>query len=68
MPGMRAGTFSTRAGGIMASEDNFVIRIDGRGTHAARPHMGIDPIVIGAQVVLALQTIVPRNLDPASRP
>ncbi|TDA47550.1 amidohydrolase, partial [Burkholderia pyrrocinia] len=64
MPGMRAGTFSTRAGGIMASEDNFVIRIDGRGTHAARPHMGIDPIVIGAQIVLALQTIVSRNLDP----
>ncbi|MBZ5792732.1 amidohydrolase [Burkholderia contaminans] len=67
MPGMRAGTFSTRAGGIMASEDNFVIRIDGRGTHAARPHMGIDPIVIGAQVVLALQTIVSRNLDPGQQ-
>lgn len=67
MPGMRAGTFSTRAGGIMASEDNFVIRIDGRGTHAARPHMGIDPIVIGSQIVLALQTIVSRNLDPGQQ-
>ncbi|WP_431823942.1 M20 aminoacylase family protein [Burkholderia sp. F1] len=64
MPGMRAGTFATRAGGIMASEDNFVIRINGRGTHAARPHMGVDPIVIASQVVLALQTIVSRNLDP----
>ncbi|PCE30087.1 M20 aminoacylase family protein [Burkholderia ubonensis] len=67
MPGLRAGTFATRAGGIMASEDNFVIRIKGRGTHAARPHMGIDPIVIASQVVLALQTIVSRNLDPGQQ-
>ncbi|KWD91032.1 M20 aminoacylase family protein [Burkholderia ubonensis] len=67
MPGMRAGTFATRAGGIMASEDNFVIRINGRGTHAARPHMGVDPIVIASQVVLALQTIVSRNLDPGQQ-
>lgn len=65
MPGMRAGTFATRAGGIMASEDNFVIHIKGRGTHAARPHMGVDPIVIAAQIILALQTIVSRNLDPS---
>ncbi|RKF49437.1 M20 aminoacylase family protein [Paraburkholderia fungorum] len=64
MPGMRAGTFATRAGGIMASEDNFVIHIKARGTHAARPHMGVDPIVIASQIVLALQTIVSRNLDP----
>ncbi|BCG02854.1 amidohydrolase (plasmid) [Paraburkholderia sp. PGU19] len=64
MPGMRAGTFATRAGGIMASEDNFVIHVKGRGTHAARPHMGNDPIVIASQIVLALQTIVSRNLDP----
>ncbi|ALK34671.1 M20 aminoacylase family protein [Burkholderia plantarii] len=67
MPGMRAGTFATRAGGIMASEDNFVIHVRGRGTHAARPQMGIDPIVIGAQIVLALQTIVSRNLDPGQQ-
>jgi hippurate hydrolase len=64
MPGMPAGTFATRTGGIMASEDNFVIHIKARGTHAARPHMGIDPIVIASQIVLALQTIVSRNLDP----
>jgi amidohydrolase len=54
MPGFAAGTFATRTGGIMASEDNFEIHIRGRGTHAARPHMGIDPIVIGAEIVLAL--------------
>ncbi|CAB4052577.1 Hippurate hydrolase [Paraburkholderia phenoliruptrix] len=56
---------STRPGGIMASEDNFVIHIKGRGTHAARPHMGVDPIVIAAQIVMALQTVVSRNLDPS---
>jgi hippurate hydrolase len=64
MPGQRAGTFATRSGGIMASEDNFVIHIKARGTHAARPHMGVDPIVIASQIVLALQTIVSRSLDP----
>ena len=67
MPGMRAGTFATRASGLMASEDNFVIHVKGRGTHAARPHMGIDPIVIGAQIVLALQSIVSRTLDPGAQ-
>lgn len=65
MPGMPAGHIATRVGGIMASEDNFVIKIRGRGTHAARPHMGIDPMVIGAEIVLALQTIVSRNVDPS---
>ncbi|OJY17806.1 M20 aminoacylase family protein [Pandoraea sp. 64-18] len=64
MPGIAAGHFATRVGGIMASEDNFVIRIRGKGTHAARPHMGIDPLVIGAQIVLALQTVVSRSVDP----
>jgi len=67
MPGMRAGTISTRTGGLMASEDNFVVHVKGRGTHAARPHMGVDPIVIGAQIVLALQTIVSRTLDPGAQ-
>lgn len=67
MPGLPEGRFATRAGGIMASEDNFVIRIEGRGAHAARPHMSIDPIVIGAELVLALQTIVARSLDPTDQ-
>ncbi|MFD1775865.1 M20 aminoacylase family protein [Paenibacillus rhizophilus] len=64
MPGMPEGTFATRAGGIMAGEDNFIIRIKGQGAHAARPHMSIDPLVIAAEIILALQTIVSRNLDP----
>lgn len=64
IPGMSAGYIATRPGGIMASEDNFVIRITGRGGHAARPHMAIDPLVIGSEIVLALQTIVSRTIDP----
>lgn len=64
IPGMPAGHIATRSGGIMASEDNFVIRITGRGGHAARPHMAIDPLVVGSEIVLALQTIVARTIDP----
>ena len=64
MPGMKAGTIATRVGGIMASEDNFIIRIKGQGAHAARPHMAKDPLVIAAEIILALQTIVSRNVDP----
>lgn len=67
MPGIPFGRFATRAGGILASEDNFVITIKGRGTHAARPHMGIDPIVAGSEIVLALQTIIARKLDPMAQ-
>ena len=64
MPGMPAGQIAMRSGGIMASEDNFVIRIAGRGGHAARPHMAIDPLLTGAQIVVALQSIVSRSVDP----
>lgn len=63
-PGMSAGSISTRVGGIMGSEDNFVIRIKGQGSHASSPHMGKDPIVIASEIVLALQTIISRNMDP----
>jgi amidohydrolase len=48
-----------------AASDRFVLHIDGRGGHAARPHVTIDPITIGAQIVLAWQTLVSRRLDPA---
>ncbi|MBP6344642.1 MAG: amidohydrolase [Neisseriaceae bacterium] len=64
MPGLPAGHIATRVGGIMGSEDNFVIRITGQGAHAARPHMSKDPLVIAAEIIMALQTIVSRNLDP----
>jgi amidohydrolase len=65
LPGQPSGQLSTRVGSLMASEDLFEIRIAGRGGHAARPQMVIDPIVVAAEIVLALQTIVARNLDPA---
>lgn len=48
----------------MAAEDNFEIRITGRGGHASAPHLVIDPMVIGAELVLALQSIVARDIDP----
>ena len=64
MPGLPVGTISTRVGGIMASEDNFVIRIKGKGMHASSPHMGVDPLVIAAEIILALQTVVSRNVNP----
>ena len=48
----------------MACEDTFRIELTGKGTHAAMPHRGVDPIVAGAQVVTALQTIVSREIDP----
>ena len=65
LPGVPVGHLHTRTGAIMASEDNFEIRITGRGGHAARPQMVVDPLVAGAEVVLALQTVVARNVDPA---
>ncbi|MCW5722167.1 MAG: amidohydrolase [Devosia sp.] len=63
-PGMPVGQFGIRAGGIMAATDRFYIDITGQGGHAARPQQTIDPIIVAAQMVTALQTIVSRNLDP----
>ncbi|MBT6096247.1 MAG: amidohydrolase [Rhodospirillaceae bacterium] len=64
MPSLKAGNFALRPGPIMACEDNFEISIFGKGGHAAQPHLSIDPIVIGAEVVLALQSVVSRVLIP----
>ncbi len=63
-PGMPVGHFGIRAGGIMAATDRFYIEIEGLGGHAARPQQTIDPIIVSAQLITALQTIVSRNLDP----
>lgn len=63
-PGMPAGQFGFRAGPAMASFDIFEIELTGRGSHAALPHTGIDPIVSAAALVQALQTITSRNVDP----
>jgi len=64
MPGMPVGTFAIRKGGIMAAPDKFSLKITGRGGHAAEPHHTVDTIVIGAQIVSALQTIAARNANP----
>jgi amidohydrolase len=63
-PGLAAGRFAMRRGPIMASIDCFDGVIEGRGTHGALPHSGVDPIVAFAHVVAALQTVVARNVDP----
>ena len=62
----RAGTVTWRAGPMYASSDNFRIIVRGRQTHGAIPWAGVDPIVVGSQVVLALQTIVSRQVDLSS--
>ncbi|CAM3833180.1 M20 aminoacylase family protein [Rheinheimera salexigens] len=63
LPGIPAGQFATRPGSLMASESSFEIDIIASGGHAAMPHTGTDPIVVGAQIVTAMQTIVSRNLS-----
>ncbi len=64
-PSVPLNHFIVKTGPVMASEDNFEIVIEGVGHHAAMPHRGVDPIVVGAQIVLALQTIVSRRIDPS---
>jgi amidohydrolase len=63
-PGMPIGEFAIRPGPLMASTDSIAIKIEGKGSHAAWPHFGIDPVLVGAQIVNALQSIVARNVDP----
>jgi amidohydrolase len=63
-PGMPVGEFGIRSGPMMASTDSVVIKIEGKGSHAAWPHFGVDPVLVGAQIVNALQSIVARNVDP----
>jgi hippurate hydrolase len=63
-PGMPVGAFGIRPGPMMAAADYLTIDIEGNGAHAARPHLGIDPVVIGAHMITAMQTIVSRNVDP----
>ena len=64
LPGLPIGHFATRKGGLQAAMDVFTITITGSGGHAAAPHTTIDPILIGAQIVTALQAIASRNANP----
>jgi amidohydrolase len=63
-PGIPVGSFAIRPGPIMAATDAVDFRIEGLGGHAARPHICIDPVLAGAQLITALQSIVARSVDP----
>ncbi len=63
-PGVPLGHIVTRPGALLAAADRWDIRITGKGGHAAHPHLALDPLVVGANLVVALQTIVSRNIDP----
>ena len=63
-PGLAHGQFALRSGPIMAAADTLEIAIEGVGGHAARPHLTVDTVLVGAQIVNALQSIVSRNVDP----
>ncbi len=63
-PGMPVGEFAIRSGPMMASTDTIAINLEGKGGHAAWPHLGVDTVLVGAQIVNQLQSIVARNVDP----
>jgi amidohydrolase len=64
-PGLAIGKFETCSGAFMAAEDNFRITVSGSGGHASRPHECHDAIVCASAIVVELQTIVSRNIDPS---
>ncbi len=63
-PGQPVGTIAVRTGPMMAAYDVFELRVLGRGSHGAMPHDGVDPVVVAAEIVSALQTIASRNTNP----
>lgn len=63
-PGLAAGQFAISPGPVMASSNTFRILVKGRGCHAALPHLGLDPVPVASQLVLAFQTILTRNAHP----
>lgn len=63
-PGAPVGTFLASPGPVMASSNRFKIVLRGKGSHAAMPHMGIDPVPLAAQMIMAFQTIITRNMKP----
>ncbi len=65
-PNIPSGIFGVRSGATMAATDRIVITIIGKGGHASTPHLCVDPIIIAAEVILAIQTIVSRKVNPLS--
>jgi hippurate hydrolase len=63
-PGEPTGTLLFGAGPFMSASDTAIVRIRGRGGHAARPHLAVDPVLIAGSLIMALQTVVSRNIDP----
>jgi amidohydrolase len=63
-PGLPVGQFALRPGPLMAAADRITIEIEGRGGHAARPHVSVDSVLVGAQIINQIQSIVARNIDP----
>lgn len=63
-PGEAPGTFLFRSGPFMSASDKVAITIHGLGGHAARPHLTVDPVVVASSIVMSLQTIVARNINP----
>ena len=63
-PGAAQGTFMFGKGAFMSASDNCRIKVIGRGGHAARPHQAVDPVMIAGSLIMALQTVVSRNIDP----
>ena len=66
-PELPFGTFGVNSGPMMAAVDEFDIVVKGKGGHAASPHLSIDPVVISAQVISAVQTIISRSTDPVDK-
>ncbi|SCY86753.1 M20 aminoacylase family protein [Paracoccus tibetensis] len=64
MPGMPVGSFAIKPGPMMAAADQFDITVTGKGGHAAKPHECIDTTLTAAQIIVAMQSVVSRNIDP----
>lgn len=64
MPGFPVGKFGFKEGPFMSSSDSVTVKVSGRGGHGSAPHMAADPVVAAAHIIVALQTIVSRNVDP----
>ncbi|MCU0912594.1 MAG: M20 family metallopeptidase [Rhodobacteraceae bacterium] len=67
MPGLPLGQFAIRPGAFFAATDQFEIVVEGKGGHAAKPHETVDTTVLTAQIVVSLQTIASRNVDPTKQ-
>lgn len=66
-PGVPVGTFAIRSGPFFAAADNWTITVEGHGGHAAKPHETVDPTVTASHMVIALQSIASRNVDPTKQ-